>query len=223
MKWNWDPGQWKRSTKVLLAVVTVWPFVYMFLFIGVIFLFMLFVPFSQDRSGGDCGSLDLIQLRHKIQNSELKELTISRDEILAKDRVGNCEYRTYVSNQATREELLMEARKLDKSAVPAVPEIHERASPDISPAFPIGFMALFVAHLLTIFLIMGLMPLYIILAVKSDRLDQTTRIIWVVLLCMLGMLAMPVYWYLYIWREPSVNLAGESATQPPADNSSETS
>ena len=46
-----------------------------------------------------------------------------------------------------------------------------------------------------------LAALYVILAVKSDRLDQTTRIIWIVLLCMMGMLAMPVYWYLYIWRD----------------------
>jgi hypothetical protein len=47
---------------------------------------------------------------------------------------------------------------------------------------------------------MGLIPFYIVLVVKSDRLDETMRIVWVVLICMLGMFAMPVYWYLYVWR-----------------------
>ena len=58
---------------------------------------------------------------------------------------------------------------------------------------------------------MGLMPLYIILVVKSGRLDETMRIIWVVLICMLGFFAMPVFWYLYIWREPAASLARANA------------
>ena len=48
-----------------------------------------------------------------------------------------------------------------------------------------------------------LMPFYIILAVKNDRIDQTTRIIWIVLLCTLTIFVAPVYWFLYIWRKPS--------------------
>jgi len=62
-------------------------------------------------------------------------------------------------------------------------------------------MLLFGAHFLTIILMMGLMPLYVILAVKDERHDQTMRIIWVVLMCMVGMFAMPIYWFLYVWRE----------------------
>jgi len=46
----------------------------------------------------------------------------------------------------------------------------------------------------------GLMPLYIILAVKNEYIDQTMKIMWAVLICMVGIFAMPVYWYLYIWR-----------------------
>jgi hypothetical protein len=48
-----------------------------------------------------------------------------------------------------------------------------------------------------------LMPLYIILAIKNERLDQTMRIVWVVLACTVGMFADPVYWYLYVWRTPA--------------------
>jgi hypothetical protein len=178
---------------------------------------MLLLPFAQDRSTGNCGDLDLIQLTHKIQNGELKQLTIRRDEIVAKARVGNCEYKTSVTNGSTRAEILREARELDATGQPRVARVEEETSQPVSPMLPIGFVALFAAHMLTILLIMGLMPLYIILAVKSDRFDQTTRIIWVVLLCMLGMLAMAVYWYLYIWREPPVSLAGGSLAQSPGE------
>src|SRR5260370_23537975 len=187
------------------------------------FLNVPFIPFGADRSMRTCGDLDLIQLDRKIKNNELKQLTVRRDEIVAMDCAGRCEYHAWVSNESTREEILREARELDANGVQRVPKIDEQSSqPEVSPVFPIGFVALFAAHIFTIFLIMGLMPLYIVLAVKSDQHDQTMRIIWVVLICMMGMLAMPVYWYLYIWRAPPVKVAGEG-TGLPADNTSGTS
>lgn len=204
MKWDWDSGHWKRSTKVLLGMATIWPLIYMVLFFLVIFSMFALIPFGAERSGRTCGDLDLIQLDRKIKNGELKQLTIRRDEITAIDRAGKCEYHTYVSNESTRDEILREAREPDASGAARVPKIEDLGSErqEVSPVFPIGFAALVGAHIFTIFLIMGLMPLYIVLAVKSDRHDQTMRIIWVVLLCMMGMLAMPVYWYLYVWRKP---------------------
>jgi Ca2+/Na+ antiporter len=78
------------------------------------------------------------------------------------------------------------------------------SEPGFSRLFPFGIAFIFGAHFLTIILIMGLMPLYIILAVKDERHDQTMRIVWVVLFCTMGMFAIPVYWYLYIWRKPQV-------------------
>jgi hypothetical protein len=63
-------------------------------------------------------------------------------------------------------------------------------------------MGFFAVHILTIFLIMGLTAVYIYLAIKSERLDQTMKIVWTVLFCMMSFLAMPVFWYLYVWREP---------------------
>lgn len=225
MKWNWDPDHWKGSTKILLGMATIWPIIYMGLFFAVIFSMFLFIPFGAERSKRTCGDLDLIQLERKIKNSELKQLTIRGDEITTMDRAGRCEYHTYVSNESTREEILRDARDVDANGAPRVPKVEDFESEQqvVSPVFPIGFAALFGAHILTIFLIIGLMPLYVVLVVKSDRHDQTMRIIWVVLLCMMGMLAMPVYWYLYIWREPPVKPAGESTTAPPADNISGTS
>ena len=147
----------------------------------------IFLPFAENRSGRRCGDIDLLQLDQKIKDGEIKQLTVRPGEIVATAREGNCEFDISVSNRSTREQILNDAREIVNG--------HPRVE-----IVPIGMIILFSAHIVTVFLIMGLMPLYIILAVKSDRLDQSARIIWVVLMCMLGMFAMPVYWYLYIWR-----------------------
>jgi hypothetical protein len=193
----------------------------MALFFLTIFSFILFAPF-EDRSSGNTENIDLIQLERKIQNGELKQLTVKPSEIVAFDRVGNREYHTEVTNESTRAEILTKAREHDANGEPRVARIEEETSQPASPRFPIGIIALFGAHILTIFLIMGLLPLYIILAVKRDRLDQTMKIIWVVLICMVGMFAMPVYWYLYIWREPPVSQPSAAAGQSPGDSTSAT-
>ena len=160
----------------------------------------IFLPFAENRSGRRCGDIDLLQLDQKIKDGEIEQLTVRPSNIVARDRAENCEFEIFVSNRSTREQILNDARKIvnDHPRVEITKE--ETSQRTVPPLFPIGIIILFSAHIVTMFLIMGLMPGYIILAVKSDLLDQTTRIIWVVLICMLGMFAMPVYWYLYIWR-----------------------
>lgn len=67
---------------------------------------------------------------------------------------------------------------------------------DNSPAsifFPVGFMAIFVLHMLTIMGSLALTVFYIIRVFKTEQLDQNMKI--------MGMLAQPVFWYLYIWRD----------------------
>jgi hypothetical protein len=212
LNWNWDPGQWKRSTKVLLGLATIWPIVYIGLFVLTIFSLIFFSILLKDSTSRNSENIDLIQLDRKIKNSELKQLTIKPGEIVALDRVGDREYHAWASNESTRAEILREARELNANGQPRVPKIEEdTGQPAASPLFPIGMVVLFGAHAFTILLGMALMPLYIILVVKSARLDQTMRIIWVVLICMLGMFAMPVYWYLYVWRKPPT---GESLATP---------
>jgi hypothetical protein len=200
MNWNWEPSRWKKSTKVLLAIATVWPPIYMVLFFLVIFSFVLMTPFADGRANRNSKDIDVIQLDRKIRNGEIKELTVTPSELVAIDRVSNLEYRTYISSESTREEIIKEAREQDANGRPRVDKIEEKNNEAPSALLGIGFVGLFAAHTITILLMMGLMPFYIILAVKSDRLDQTMRIVWVVLICMLGMFAMPVYWYLYVWR-----------------------
>ncbi len=200
MNWTWDTSRWKRSTKILLGIATIWPVVYMCLFVLTIFSFVLLLPFAERSSSETSHDIDLIQLEKKINGGELKQLTVKQDEIVAIDRQGG-KYRVYVTNENTRTQILKESRELNADGRPRVPEVEEETSRVVSPFFPISFVGLFAVHIVTIFLIMGLMALYIVLVVKTDRVDQTMKILWAVLICLAGMFAMPIFWYLYIWRD----------------------
>jgi len=66
---------------------------------------------------------------------------------------------------------------------------------------PIGFMGFFVLHMLTIMGSLALTVFYIIRVFKTEKLDQNMKIMWMLLLFFMGILAQPVFWYLYIWRD----------------------
>jgi uncharacterized membrane protein YqjE len=172
----------------------------MVLFFITIFSFVLLIPFEERRGGRNSRDIDLIQLDRKVKNGEIKEITITGNDIIAVDRNTGIVYRTYVSNESTKAEIIKEGQELDANGRTRVDKIDENNNQAPPGLLGLGFVTLFAVHLITILLMIGLMPLYIILVVKSDRLDQTMRIVWVVLICMLGMFAMPVYWYLYVWR-----------------------
>jgi hypothetical protein len=59
-----------------------------------------------------------------------------------------------------------------------------------------------VLHVLTIFWLWGLVAIYIIHLFKTNAIPQEKKALWAVVLFLGNILAMPVYWYLYIWREP---------------------
>ena len=212
MTWNWDPRSWRKSAKVALGIVTIWPIVYMGLFMVFMFSMFLFLPFAEKGSNRNCGNVDLLQLDRKIKNREIKQLTVRRREIVALDRVGNCDFTITVENESTRQEILTEARQIVDGRQ-RVEKIEENApEAEELPAFvPVGFVGLMAIHMLSVLLMVGLMPLYIILAVKNESLDQTMRIVWVVLFATMGMLVNPVYWYLYVWRKPPApSIAGNA-------------
>ena len=94
MNGNWDPNRWKLSTKILLGIATVWPPIYMVLFLLVIFSFVLMTPFAGSRANRNSKDIDVIQLDRKIRNGEIKELTITQNDVIAVDRASNVEYRT---------------------------------------------------------------------------------------------------------------------------------
>ena len=205
---NWDPSHWKRSKKLLLGIATVWPPIYLIVFMITIFSTVSYFMFRSPQFRSNSENIDLIQLQQKIKNNELSQITITPNEIVACDRSCQCEYHTSVTNRSTRAEIIRQARELDENGAPRVPKIDENTSqPQIPIVFPIGFVALFVVHMLSVMLIFVLLPIYIVLAVKREQFDQTTRIVWIILICLMGNLAMPVYWYLYVWRNEQTGAA----------------
>ena len=101
--------------------------------------------------------------------------------------------------------IIRQARQLDANQRPRVDKIDENTSQRrLNTVFPLGFIAIFFLHMITILLMFGLLPLWLILGtIKNERLDQTMRIVWVVLACTAGLFSNPVYWYLYVWRSQS--------------------
>jgi hypothetical protein len=73
---------------------------------------------------------------------------------------------------------------------------HEHGGP------PAAFKLVFLLHFLTILWIFGLLAFYITYLFKSDRVAQDKKALWAVVLFFGNMIAMPIFWYLYVWREP---------------------
>ena len=63
------------------------------------------------------------------------------------------------------------------------------------------FGLIFPLHFCTIFLGMGLLVFYLIHVIKNTKADETIRIILGVGNFFMPFIAMPIYYYLYIWLE----------------------
>jgi hypothetical protein len=81
--------------------------------------------------------------------------------------------------------------------LPQGPPPPGQGAPPIVYIFP--FM--FAMHFLTIIGHLALMVYFIFNIFKNERLEQNYKIMWTILLFFAGMLVMPVYWFLYIWRD----------------------
>lgn len=85
-------------------------------------------------------------------------------------------------------------------------------------AFPFILMFIIPLHMLTIFGSLALMVFYVVNVFRNKRVEQDKQVLWVLLLVLAGMMAAPVYWYLYIWKdEPS----GTQSAAPKALNNAE--
>jgi len=67
--------------------------------------------------------------------------------------------------------------------------------------FVAGIGALFVVHFLSILLVLATMGLFIAHAVLHPRHAKEARVLWVLLLAFMGVLASPVYYWLYIAKQ----------------------
>ncbi|HEY0323868.1 MAG TPA: hypothetical protein VGC66_23165 [Pyrinomonadaceae bacterium] len=68
-------------------------------------------------------------------------------------------------------------------------------------AFPLMFLVIMPLHMLTIFGSLALTIFYVVNIFRNPRVEKDKQVLWVALLLLAGMMAAPVYWYLYIWRE----------------------
>ena len=96
------------------------------------------------------------------------------------------------------------------------------------PGFPLSFMIIFPLHLLTMIVIVALTIFYIMNVFKNTRVEKDKKVLWAIVLFMGNLVAMPIYWYLYIWKDSEappaqlgsadssawVNTATESREQP---------
>ncbi|MEA2415132.1 MAG: hypothetical protein QOI58_1789 [Thermoanaerobaculia bacterium] len=78
------------------------------------------------------------------------------------------------------------------------------ASPQTSDrhtGMPFPFFLFFAGHIATMFLMFALTAFYIVYLFRTDRIAQDKKALWAVVLFLGNILAFPVFWYLYIWKE----------------------
>lgn len=66
------------------------------------------------------------------------------------------------------------------------------------------FELFFIVHGLMMLLQFALIAFYIVYLFKTSRVAPGQKALWAIVLFMGGPIAMPIFWYLHIWREPQV-------------------
>jgi hypothetical protein len=51
--------------------------------------------------------------------------------------------------------------------------------------------------------VLVLLVIYVVYLFKTDRVAQDKKALWAAVLLLGGLIAMPVFWYLYIWKQPA--------------------
>ena len=64
--------------------------------------------------------------------------------------------------------------------------------------FPIPFGLLVGLHIFTMLVSLALIVIYVIDVFRNPRVDPDHRVLWLILVLLAGMLAMPVYWGLHL-------------------------
>lgn len=74
------------------------------------------------------------------------------------------------------------------------------ADPKDHSAFEAHFNFMFRLHMAVIFGSWALVASYIVYLFKTPHVPNEKRALWAVVLFLGNMIAMPVFWYLYVWR-----------------------
>jgi hypothetical protein len=89
-------------------------------------------------------------------------------------------------------------------ALEAGPHGGSREPTTTDVTFVRSFFGIFAVHILTMLEILGLTVFYVIDVFRTTRLPSDQRVLWLLVIFFAGPIGMPIYWYLNIWREPSV-------------------
>ena len=72
-----------------------------------------------------------------------------------------------------------------------------------------SFEVLMRFHIAAMLLSLALIIFYVVHAVKNSMLTSEQRLLWVVLLILGAIFSAPVYWYLYLWKNPQLSAPDE--------------
>jgi len=76
---------------------------------------------------------------------------------------------------------------------------------------PTVMKIIFPLHFFTMLEIFVLIMIYIVHVFKTDRVPQDKKALWAVVLFLGNMIAMPIYWYIYIWKQAEVSTREQGA------------
>ena len=66
-------------------------------------------------------------------------------------------------------------------------------------------------HLLTILIIVVLMAFYVVNVIRNDRIKSDMKAVWAIVIVIGGPIALPIYWYFFIWKDTVSGSASREA------------
>ncbi|MDH4122204.1 MAG: SND2/TMEM208 family protein [Deltaproteobacteria bacterium] len=79
--------------------------------------------------------------------------------------------------------------------------------PYIEP--PFSLMTMVVLHMITMVILAVLLLYYFFLAYTNVRLDNNKRMLWIGFLFFGNLIAMPIYYFIYVWPQPTYRPPGK--------------
>jgi hypothetical protein len=81
-----------------------------------------------------------------------------------------------------------------------------------SSGMPTVILAMMIAHVLMMLLMICLITFYIIHSFNNQMIQQDKKVLWTILIFMGSFISMPIYWYLFIWKDSAMPVnSGKSA------------
>lgn len=65
------------------------------------------------------------------------------------------------------------------------------------------FAIIFILHFLTMLVIAALTVFYIVNVFRNERVEKDKKVLWAIVLFLGNVVAMPIYWWVYIWKAES--------------------